>query len=187
MPTPPAKAATGAGKKGFMAWYAGHKNEALLGGAGIVVAIALYVKSKNAAAASGTSSTATPSSTVMPGTTAPSTYGGGGGDMSGFGDTLAELQQEIAALSPNSGGSSTSTAVSGSWGGGSGQSFDPVAAGSTIPSGVQLFWEVAPGVFDPYSSGVPSGTQLYVMPNPNQPTGLQQGNAGGGPPTTVPK
>lgn len=100
-PPVPAAAAKTAGKKGIGAWYAGHKPEALLGAAGIVVTLALYVKSKNAAAGSGTSSTATPStSTVMPGTLAPDTgsSGSGGGDISGLEGILSGLGQQLTQL-----------------------------------------------------------------------------------------
>jgi len=174
-----ATAATGAGKKGFAAWYAGHKNEALLGGAGIVVAIALYVKSKNAA--SSTSSGATPStSTVMPGTTAPSTYGGGGGDMSGIDELLQQLQTEVSALQPSAGssGSGAPTIPSGEVLAGSGYSPGNAGPGGitagghtylglSSPSqllGEPTFIQVAPGDFIPTpSSGVAPGTTQYVQ------------------------
>jgi hypothetical protein len=106
MPTPPTPtgkgAASAAGKKGIGAWYAGHKPEALLGAAGIVVTLALYVRSKNAAAAaSGSTTPATGStSTVMPGTLAPDTgsYGNGGGDITGLESVLTGLGQQLTAL-----------------------------------------------------------------------------------------
>lgn len=105
-----AAAATGAaaGKKSFSAWYAGHKPEAAIGAAGIVVAIALYVKSKNAAASSGN---ATPStSTVMPGTLAPDTGNFGGGDLAGLDSVLSQLSNQLGALQPTGSSSSAGSA-----------------------------------------------------------------------------
>jgi hypothetical protein len=106
------KAAAGAaGKKGFAAWYGGHKTEALLGAGGIVVTIALYVKSKNAAAGTSTAATATPStSTVMPGTEAPDTgsYGNGGGDgVSGLSSILSGLSSQLTNLTGTLSGTGT--------------------------------------------------------------------------------
>lgn len=91
------------GAGGFAKWYAGHKPEALLGAAGLVVAVAAYVRSRQQAASSSssTSPTATPStSTVMPGSLAPFTgsAGGGGSDMTGMSSILLQLEESISKL-----------------------------------------------------------------------------------------
>lgn len=103
MATAPAAPAKAAAKKGIGAWYAGHKPEALIGAAGIVVTLALYVRSKNAsAAASGTGTTVTPStSQVLPGTTAPftgDTGSSGGGDITGLESIISQLGTQISGL-----------------------------------------------------------------------------------------
>lgn len=92
-------AAGRAGKQSFSAWYAGHKPEALLGAGGIVVAIALYVKSRNAAAASSSGTNAPASQVISPGTLAPYTGSpGGSSDMSGIDSILAGLGNQLSQI-----------------------------------------------------------------------------------------
>lgn len=109
------KAASSAGKKSFSAWYAGHKPEALLGAGGIVVAIALYVKQKNAAAGGSSGANPPPSQVISPGTLAPYTGSAGGGpsDMSGIDSILAGLGNQLSQIQGQLPGPGTSGAGGG--------------------------------------------------------------------------
>lgn len=154
----------------------------IFGGVVLIGGVVYYEKKKKAAAAAPSSAAATAAGAATTGAaTTPYGPSGGGGIDPG---TLAAILASQGAGATTSTTASTS-GVQGSWGGQS-WTFQPIAAGATLPSGVQLFYQPVPGVFDTYTSGVPAGTQLYTLPNSTQPTGLQQGNAGGGPPTTVP-
>lgn len=178
---PPVPVPAPAGKGSLSKWLTGHKWEAGLGALGIVATVYLGYRAHENSAANGSTS-GTSATTALP----TAEYTGTGGYDSGL--SPDELQQVVGQLQTDLGTAGGATgAVSGSWGSGSG-TFDPVAAGSSIPDGVQLFYEPVPGsgVFDPLTGGVPTTDQLYVMPNASQPTGFQQGNAGGGAPVVVP-
>jgi hypothetical protein len=114
-PGAPGDPAAPATKGGLAAWFKKQgKTTWYVGGAGIVVAIALYVKSRKSAAGTSTSaSTATPDSTVLPTSEFTGTDGGGGdfgGDLSGLETSIAGLQTSIAGLQPGTGGTSTAPA-----------------------------------------------------------------------------
>lgn len=152
---------TGAAKKGIGAWYAGHKPEALLGAAGIVVTLALYVRSKGASGAAAP--TATPStSTVMPGTLAPATgsYGNGGGDITGVESLLSQLSGQITALgtpaAPAAGASPNFTLPTGE-----------TLQGSGYTSGASQTVQTSAGIFSElYSPSQLVGEPTYVQVAP---------------------
>ncbi len=167
--------------KGFSAWYSGHKTEAILGAGGIVVTIALYVRSKNSsAAASGTGATATPStSTIMPGTLAPDTgsYGNGGGDIAGLESVISGLSSQISGLQPQSGtggsGAGASTPAAPSY-----QALtNPSDLAALTSTNTPLYYQPTPGVYEQVGDqpgnttnpelawiqqNLPGGTGLYV-------------------------
>lgn len=115
-------------------------------------------------------------------------------DLAGLSSQIQAIDGVVAGMYPTQGsgdgttGTSTGTGTTagplqGTWAGadaGSDTTYDPVSAGQVIPNGIQLFYDVGDDVFEPYQSGVPSGTQLYITPNSSQPTGFQQGNTNPG-------
>lgn len=180
-------------KKGIGAWYNGHKPEVLMGAAGIVVTVALYVRSKGSAGSSSTTAASTPTSTVT-GSALPDTgnYGGGGGDTTGLDEILTQLSGQLTSLQGSSPSSSDSGQVlTGSGYGAPGSSAgDPsttsVAAASGgasyegIPAaditelntaGTPTYYQPAPGVFaqTPAGAGVDNlgglagNTPIYVQ------------------------
>jgi hypothetical protein len=141
-----AAASTGPISKGD--FLKAHRTELLVGGAGLVAAIALYVKSKNS---SSSSTSTTPAST----TDEPVEYDGGGagnGTGGGYGGELEEqiaaLGQQLAAISP------------------SGQLLNPVAGSLTGPSGTSAASQAAatsPG----YGTIDIGGTDYIILGQPS--------------------
>ncbi len=72
-------------------WFKTHKQEAIIGGGGLVVALALYVKSRNASASSSSS---TPSSTVVPAVSDTT----GTDEFSGVEDQILGLQSAVLGM-----------------------------------------------------------------------------------------
>lgn len=87
----------------FTDWLKTHKNEAYLGSAGTVVALALYVKSRKAASSS---SSGTSESTEMPTSTADTT---GTDAYNGIEDQVLGLQSALLGLAANGLGGSPTT------------------------------------------------------------------------------
>lgn len=97
MTSPPVPAVKG---KGFGAWFTGHKTQAYIGTAAAVATLALYVRSKNNAAAASTGTTA---STAVPTSTADTT---GTDAFNGIEDQVLGLQSALLGIQ-NGTGSST--------------------------------------------------------------------------------
>lgn len=98
------KGGSGEGKKpqSTSQWLKTHKQEAALGAGGIVIALALYVRSRKATGAASSTST-TPSSTVVPATantTGTDVY-------SGLEDQILGLQQAVLGMSGAGGAGGT--------------------------------------------------------------------------------
>ena len=90
-----------AGSPKMGSWIKTHKNEAILAGGGIVVAIALYVKSKNASSSSGTAATqsyANPATVAD--TTATDAYSGLENQVLGLQQAFLGLAGQGAAAAP---------------------------------------------------------------------------------------
>jgi len=109
-PSPGLKA--GCCAPGFAEWIRTHQNEAMLGGAGIVVAVALYVKSRASSSTSSTSSSGAQNAAAMQ--QAGVVYPGSGSDsgaLLGLEDILAAQQQNYQSATS---GASTATTGAGS-------------------------------------------------------------------------
>lgn len=98
----------------------------------------------------------------------------------GYGSTIPALS--VCSTSPTS-TTAAAVPVKGTWAGNAGfgtGTFDQVSPGQVIPNGIQLFYEpvAGSGIFEPinYIGALLAGTPLYILQNPNQPTGYQQGN-----------
>lgn len=141
----------------------------------------LYRRSKSAATATGATSNV--SATVPEIPTATLTTPGGftySGPLGGLSSLIP-----TGALSSTV-GSTSGSGIVGNWGGNPQQqnvNFAPVTTGSTLPQLTTLFYQPTPGTFEPVNpnmySSLPPSTQLYALPNSNQPFGLQQWGAGG--------
>jgi len=181
------KSGSGDGKKSQStgAWLKTHKQEAALGAGGIVIALALYVRSRNTAGSSSSSST-TPSSTVVP-ATADTT----GTDVySGLEDQILGLQQAVLGMTQGAGsGTTTTTTTAGGSGGtaggttGQGYGAEEVAGqqydllgytsghnytGYNVGNGAPVFY-LTPGSNTPQTNldasaiaGLPAGTELLT-------------------------
>jgi hypothetical protein len=106
--------------KGLGAWFTGHKTQAYIGAAGLVITIALYVKSKDSASAT---SAGTTDSTAVPTSTADTT---GTDAYNGIEDQVLGLQSALLGL--QTGSASTTSSV------GTTSSSDPGQPVSTSPS-----------------------------------------------------
>lgn len=105
-PTPPKP--KGAAKPGLTGWLEDHRTQAYIGAAGLVIAIALYVKSRDSAAAASTGTTA--ASTAVPTSTADTT---GTDAYNGIEDQVLGLQSALLALqNPQTGSSVPSPTTS---------------------------------------------------------------------------
>lgn len=172
----------------WSAWLKTHKQEAALGGAGIVVAIALYVKSKKSAAGSSSGQPVTNPTYAYPSSTADTT----GYDIyNGLESQILGLQQAVLAGQQGGGtggsggpskaspptvgpapqdwgnvvGSGYATAATNPVTGADANAYSGIPSGaiaaSLVSGGHTLYYEPTAGNFSPIVPGLQPGTELY--------------------------
>jgi hypothetical protein len=159
-------------------WLKTHKQEAALGGAGLVVAIALYVRSKNASSSSGTTTASTGNPATVDDTTATDYYSGLENQITGLQSALLGAGTQAPYSPP------TNESISGSGYGlpggagdvtsASGATFEELAnwnaAQAIISGGGTVDYEPSPGIFAPANKG----GQLLLAPGSKTPLFVSQ-------------